>query len=171
MQDRPASRDITSGDRYAISFRRQFLVITICLLAVNLLIGLFARHQQRAFIDYSVNIYDNAFISTNYVSLAQTAFRHYVDNRARAVAPLETARANELLETVLDDMDVAIERSATELTRAQAICAASSLALRHPERCTRQWRASRACTAASSEAGGAVSSAVNCAPGTPATRT
>jgi diguanylate cyclase (GGDEF)-like protein len=118
-QDAPASRDIPSGDRYAISFRRQFLVITICLLAVNLLIGVFARHQQRAFIDYSVNIYDNAFISTNYVSLAQTAFRHYVDNRASAVAPLDTARANELLETVLDDMDVAIERSATERARAE----------------------------------------------------
>ena len=119
MQDAPASRDITSGDRYAISFRRQFLVITICLLAVNLLIGLFARHQQRAFIDYSVNIYDNAFISTNYVSLAQVAFQHYVDDRARAVAPIETATANDLLETVLDDMDVAIDRSATERARAE----------------------------------------------------
>jgi diguanylate cyclase (GGDEF)-like protein len=119
MRDAPASRDIKSGDRYAISFRRQFLVITICLLAVNLLIGLFARHQQRAFIDYSANIYDNAFISTNYVSLAQVAFQHYVDDRARAASPIETVRANELLETVLDDMDVAIERSATERARAE----------------------------------------------------
>jgi diguanylate cyclase (GGDEF)-like protein len=110
-----------STDRYAISFRRQFLVVTICLLAVNLMIGLFARHQQRAIIDYSVNIYDTAFISTNYVSLAQIAFQHYVDERSRAVGPSQTSKANELLENVIDDMDVAIERASSPRARAEGI--------------------------------------------------
>jgi diguanylate cyclase (GGDEF)-like protein len=108
-----------SSDRYAISFRRQFLIVTICLLAVNLMIGLFARHQQRAIIDYAVNIYDTAFISTNYVSLAQIAFQHYVDERSRATGPAQTSEANELLEAVLDNMDVAIERSTSPHTRAE----------------------------------------------------
>jgi diguanylate cyclase (GGDEF)-like protein len=108
-----------SSDRYAISFRRQFLVVTICLLAVNLMIGLFARHQQRAIIDYAVNIYDTAFISTNYVSLAQIAFQHYVDERSRATGPVQTSDANKILEAVLDDMDVAIERSSSPHARAE----------------------------------------------------
>ena len=82
------------------------------------MIGLFARHQQRAIIDYAVNIYDTAFISTNYVSLAQIAFQHYIDDRSRATGPAQTSKANELLENVLDDMDVAIERSSSPRTRA-----------------------------------------------------
>jgi hypothetical protein len=113
-----AHSDRASG-RYAISFRRQFLVVTICLLAINLMIGLFARHQQRAIIDYSMNIYDTAFISTNYVSLAQIAFQHYIDERSRATGPTQTA--DELLETTLDDMDVAIERSASPVARTEAM--------------------------------------------------
>jgi diguanylate cyclase (GGDEF)-like protein len=107
------------GDRYAISFRRQFRAVTICLLAVNLMIGLFARHQQNAIIDYAVTIYDTAFISTNYVSLAQIAFQHYVDDRFRAAGPAQASEANALLENVLDDMDVAIERSSSPIARAE----------------------------------------------------
>jgi len=123
-QDAPNHRDRHSGrpgDKYAISFRRQFLAVTACLLAVNLMIGLFARHQQRTIIDYAMNIYDTAFISTNYVSLAQIAFQHYVDERSRAAGPDQTSKANELLENVLDDVDVAIERSSSQRTRAEGL--------------------------------------------------
>src|SRR5438874_634251 len=105
------------ADIYATSFRRQFRVVTIFLLAVNLTIGLFARHQQHAIIDYAVTIYDTAFISTNYVSLAQISFQHYIDERFRGAGPAQTSEANELLETVLDDMDVAVERSSSAQTR------------------------------------------------------
>src|SRR5216684_3786601 len=113
-KDAPGHGDRQSdrvSDRYAVSFRRQFRLVTISLLAVSLMIGLFARHQLHAIIDYAVTIYDTAFISTNYVSLAQISFQHYVDDRSRASGPAQTSKANELLETVLDDMDVAIERS------------------------------------------------------------
>ena len=108
-----------SGDRHATSFRRQFIAVTVCLLAVNLLIGLFARHQQRATSDYAVTIYDTAFISTNYVSLAQIAFQHFVDERSGAPGPIQASKANELLEAVLDDMDVAIERSSSAAARSE----------------------------------------------------
>jgi diguanylate cyclase (GGDEF)-like protein len=123
-----AAHSDRSAHRYAISFRRQFLVVTVCLLAVNLMIGVFARYQLRAIIDYSVNIYDTAFISTNYVSLAQIAFEHYIDERARAVGPLQTSNANELLENVLDDMDVAIERSSSAHARAEGLEIRTSIA-------------------------------------------
>jgi diguanylate cyclase (GGDEF)-like protein len=123
----PDSSSNRSSERYAISFRRQFLAVTISLLAINLAIGLFARHQQRAIIDYSVNIYDTAFISTNYVSLAQIAFQHYVDERSRATGPIETPKANDLLETVLDDMDVAIERSASPVARSEGMAIRSGI--------------------------------------------
>jgi diguanylate cyclase (GGDEF)-like protein len=114
--DRPASQP---GDRYAISFRRHFRVLTVTLLAVNLAIGLVARRQQHAIIDHAVDVYDTAFISTNYVNLAQISFQHYVDERMRAAGAAETSRANELLDGVLDNMDVAIERASSAFARAE----------------------------------------------------
>ena len=115
-EDRPARQP---GDRYAISFRRHFRVLTVTLLAVNLAIGLVARRQQHAIIDHAVDVYDTAFISTNYVNLAQIAFQHYVDERLRAEGAAETSKANELLDDVLDNMDVAIERASSPLARSQ----------------------------------------------------
>ena len=112
--DRPA-------DRYSISFRRQFRLVTICLLVINLMIGLFARHQQRAIIDYAASTYDTAFIATNYVNLAQIAFQHYADDRFRASGPEQISKANELLDTVLDDLDVAIDRSGSSGVRTQGL--------------------------------------------------
>jgi diguanylate cyclase (GGDEF)-like protein len=110
--DRPA-------DEFAISFRRKFRLVTVCLLVINLMIGLFARHQQHAIIDYALNVYDTAFISTNYVSLAQISFQHYVDERYRSTGAVPTADTNELLEDVLNNMDIAIERSISPITRAE----------------------------------------------------
>jgi diguanylate cyclase (GGDEF)-like protein len=109
------------GDRYAISFRHKFLVLTIGLLTVNLVIGLFGRQQQHAVIDHAINVYDTAFISTNYVNLAQLAFQHYVDSRMRPTASDEPSRTDALLDDVLDNMDVAIERSSSAGARAQGL--------------------------------------------------
>ena len=66
-------------------------------------------------------------MSTNYVSLAQIAFQHYVDERSRATGPIETPKANDLLETVLDDMDVAIERSASAVARSEGMAIRSGI--------------------------------------------
>jgi len=131
VKDAPGHGDAHSDrarDREASSFRRQFRLVTISLLAVNLLIGLFARHQQRAIIDYAVTIYDTAFISTNYVSLAQIGFQHYLDERSRASEPAQASKANELLESVLDDMDVAVERSSSPAARAKGLAIRADIA-------------------------------------------
>jgi diguanylate cyclase (GGDEF)-like protein len=110
-------RSNRAADRYHGSFRRQLRVVAIGLLVVNLALGLFARQQQHHTIDHAINIFDTAFISTNYVHLAQVSFQHYVDDRVRAAKPAEIAKANRLLENVLDEMDVAIERSTSPLSR------------------------------------------------------
>ena len=105
--------------RYGDSFRRQLRVGAIGLLMINLALGLFARQQQRGIIDYAINIYDTAFISTNYVHLAQMSFQRYIDDRIRAAGPVQISAANQLLENVLEQMDVAIERSSSPRTRSQ----------------------------------------------------
>jgi diguanylate cyclase (GGDEF)-like protein len=85
---------------------------------INVLIGLFARDQQHAIIDYALNVYDRVFTSTNSVSLAQISFQGYVDERYRSTAAMQTAA---LLDDVLNDMDVAIERSISPSTRAEGL--------------------------------------------------
>src|ERR1700732_2221026 len=102
-------------------FRRQLRAVGIGLLLVNLALGLFARLQQHATIDYAIDIFDTAFISTNYVHLAQMSFQRYFDDRIRATGPVQIAKANELLEKVLDEMDVVIERSSSPRSRAQGL--------------------------------------------------
>src|SRR3984893_9323369 len=110
-------RSNRAADRYHGSFRRQLRVVAIGLLVVNLALGLFARQQQHGTIDHAINIFDTAFISTNYVHLTQVSFQHYVDDRVRAAGPAEISKANQLLENVLDEMDVAIERSTSPRSR------------------------------------------------------
>jgi len=108
-------------DRYHSSFRRRLRAVAIGLLMVNLALGLFARKQQQAIIDYAIDIYDTAFISTNYVHLAQMSFQRYADVRIRTVDPDQVSKANELLEKVLDEMAVAVERSNSPRSRVQGM--------------------------------------------------
>jgi diguanylate cyclase (GGDEF)-like protein len=110
-----------AADGFDSSFRRHIRLGAIGLLIVNLAVGLFARQQQHGIIDYAINIYDTAFVSTNYVHQAQVSFQHYVDDRLRATGSAQISKANELLENVLDAMDVAIERSSSTRSRAQGL--------------------------------------------------
>jgi methyl-accepting chemotaxis protein len=92
-------------------FRRQLRVGAVVLLVVNLAVGLLARQQQHDIINYALNVYDTAFISTNYIHLAQVSFQHYVDQRLSGAALADGSKSGEDLENVLNNLDVAIERS------------------------------------------------------------
>jgi methyl-accepting chemotaxis protein len=108
--DRPPDAGRPVGTDHA-TIRRQVRVGAVVLLVVNVVVGLIARHQQHAIIDYSLNVYDTAFISTNHIHLAQVSFQHYVDQRLSGAAPAYAAKAGVDLENVLNNLDVAIERS------------------------------------------------------------
>jgi len=115
---RGGARRFVSGDHR--SFRRKVRVGAVCLLIVNLAVGLFARQQLHTIINYAINVYDTAFISTNYIHLAQVSFQHYVDERLSATAAAERSKADEGLGNVLDNLDVAIERSESARSRDMA---------------------------------------------------
>jgi len=100
------------------TLRRHIRLGAISLLMVALAVGLFARRQQHAMFDYVVNVYDTAFISTNYIHNAAVLFQHYVDDRLSATASGERAKAAEGLDSVLDNLDVAIERADSLRSRA-----------------------------------------------------
>jgi diguanylate cyclase (GGDEF)-like protein len=111
----PRSRG--AADIYQGAFRRQLRAVAVGLLLLNLALGLFARQQQHAVIDHAIDIFDSAFISTNYLHLAQESFQHYADDRIHAADPNEIAQANGLLDNVLTQVDVAIERATSSQSR------------------------------------------------------
>jgi methyl-accepting chemotaxis protein len=112
--DASGSRSV-DGDY--IAFRRQIRLGAITLLVVNLVVGLFARQQHHTLFNYAINVYDTAFISTNYTHLAQVSFQRYVDERLSATTPEESSKAAEGLGNVLDNLEVAIERSYSPSSR------------------------------------------------------
>ncbi len=114
-----ARRHRRAVDRFQDAFRRRLRGVAIGLLMVNLALGLFARQQQHATIDRAIDIFDTAFISTNYVHLAQMSFQHFMDVRSHAATAAEIAKAHALLDDVLSDIDVAIERSTSPRNRAE----------------------------------------------------
>lgn len=99
--------------------RRQIRVGAITVLLVNLAIGLVARHQQQATINYAINVYDTAFIATNYIHLADVAFQHYADERLSPLAA-DGSSPEKTLGNVLDNLDVAIERADSPHSRDMA---------------------------------------------------
>jgi methyl-accepting chemotaxis protein len=106
---RPGAAPVAGGNHAAL--RRRIRVGAIGLLLLNVSVGLFARQQQHTIIDHALNIYDTAFVSTNYIHLAQVSLQHYVDERLHSAAPGESPKAGEGLQNVLDNLDVAIERA------------------------------------------------------------
>ena len=89
----------------------------VALLLINLAVGLFAREQQRAIITKAIEIYDTAFVSSNYIHHAQVSFQHFVDDRLLAIGPEDIASANVQLSGVLDELDVVIERAPSSRVR------------------------------------------------------
>jgi hypothetical protein len=85
--DAPASR-IVDGDYN--SFRRHIRAGALSLLILTLAAGLFARQQQHAILEYAVNVYDTAFISTNYIHLAQVCIASAVEQQTQAAQKIAT---------------------------------------------------------------------------------
>ncbi len=100
-------------------FRMQLTLGALVLLFANLGTSVFVRQQHRMTVAHSVEIYDVAFITVNYIHRAQIAFQSFVAERGRAVGADEISRANEKLSEALDDLDVAIERLSDPGMRAQ----------------------------------------------------
>jgi methyl-accepting chemotaxis protein len=106
-----------SVDGHYVAFRRQIRLAAISLLVVNLVVGLFARQEHHALFKYAINVYDTAFVSINYVHLAEISFQRYVDERLSATTPEERSKAGQGIGDVLDNLDVAIERSYSPSSR------------------------------------------------------
>lgn len=102
------------------AFRSKVRVGAVALLILNIAVGVFARQQQHAVIDHTLDVYDTAFISTNYAHLAQVAFQHYVDKRISADPSVDRSKEREDLAAVLDNLDVAIEKADSQSSRAAA---------------------------------------------------
>ena len=118
MPPRAAATPPRRGEQY--SLRRWVRLGAGAILLVIVGIGLLARQQQLAIIQHTIDVYDRAFISANYIHLAQIAFQRYVDAR---VSASPQAESQDTLGSVLDNLDVAIERADSQHSRDLAVAA------------------------------------------------
>ena len=80
-------------------------------------IGGFASSVQTRLGDLAIGIYDDTFLSTNYVGLAQSDFLRVIAARQGAAPRAMASSSRQLLKRVLDNLDVAIERGAHDKSR------------------------------------------------------
>jgi len=102
-----------------MSVKRKILAACLGFAVIIVLLGGLARQQADQMGRLVMAIYDHSFIGTLYVSRTQEQFLRLVANRDPDV-PLSSPAKRAELKTVLDQLDVAMERASSEHTRAIA---------------------------------------------------
>jgi len=110
----------------ARAFRRKFAIGAAGLLLIYLFAGFAAWFIQSEVAAHAVAIYDRAFVSNNYIHIAELKFRDFVDD-ARRRDP-DAASAKERLGEVADALGVAAERASTPTSRQRRLDASARIA-------------------------------------------
>src|ERR1700679_683561 len=97
----------------------QLKILAACLgfVAIIAVVGGLAQRQAAQMGRLAIDIYDHAFMGMSYVDQTQEEFLRFAAPRPHdgATAPDAAARAS--LQKVLDRLDVALERAASQRTR------------------------------------------------------
>ncbi len=96
-----------------MTIRTKILLACFLMLAMVVGLGLFSRQQQAELSDLGKNIYDRAFMGVNYARKSQIDWVRFT--AARPTTMSDDDRAH--LDTLLADLDVAIERAMTEKSK------------------------------------------------------
>jgi signal transduction histidine kinase/DNA-binding response OmpR family regulator/HPt (histidine-containing phosphotransfer) domain-containing protein len=100
--------------------RLTLLIGCLGFIAITLALGIFTGRQQRELGALAVDTYDNALIGVNYARKVQTDFVRLSAASADPAKLLDSERARTELQTLLQDMDVAIDRAISEIGRREA---------------------------------------------------
>jgi signal transduction histidine kinase len=114
-------------------------VLIACLgfLAITIALGLFTRAQEGRLGTLAMSVYDNALVGVNYARKVQTDFVRFAAARRDADAGAADPAVEAQLTALLDDLDVAIERSMSDKGRAAAQAIRAEIAaLRAPPSAT-----------------------------------
>ena len=97
-------------------------IILACLMFLSICAGMgsFADRTQTTLGDLAINIYDGAYLGMSYIGRAQSEFLRFTTTHNEiAGSPIEAA-SRKRLSTVLDNLDIAIDRAMSDEARALA---------------------------------------------------
>lgn len=98
--------------------RLKILLACLMFSLISAGMGVFAARMQSMLGELAVSIYDRAYVGTSYAGHAQTDFLRFVALRNGAAGSPLDGKARKLLNSVMDNLDVAAERATSAKARA-----------------------------------------------------
>jgi diguanylate cyclase (GGDEF)-like protein len=113
-------RPSESGDaeHYSRSFRLGFGAVVFAVVSLNLAVGVAVWVGEHRIAQYTSSIYDDAFAAAAHIQKSELSFEKFVAARAAPAHHWGDEAADDLLATSADELEVAIEHTQAEPTRA-----------------------------------------------------
>jgi signal transduction histidine kinase/ActR/RegA family two-component response regulator len=122
-----------------VSIRYKLIVLTSVMIAAMIAIATLATIMTNRFATIADSLYDRAFIGVHYAHKVEVGFARFESDHAAVRPPYTSEGDRAALQTILNDLDVAIDRAPTARDRQRAVTAREQIAaLTDPARGARQ---------------------------------
>jgi diguanylate cyclase (GGDEF)-like protein len=120
--DRPAdgrwSSESGDAEHYSRSFRVGFGAVIFAVVGLNLAVGVAVWVGEHRIVEYASSIYDDAFTAAAHIQKSELSFERFVAARAIPTNRWGDDAADDRLATSADELELAIEHTQAEQTRA-----------------------------------------------------
>jgi diguanylate cyclase (GGDEF)-like protein len=116
--DGPGSHESGDAGHYSRSLRLGFGAVIFAVVGLNLAVGVAVWVGEHRIVDYASSIYDDAFAAAAHIQKSELSLERFVAARAIPTDRWGDEAADDLLATSADELEVAIEHTQAEPTRA-----------------------------------------------------
>jgi signal transduction histidine kinase/ActR/RegA family two-component response regulator len=111
-----------------VSIRYKLIVLTSVMIAAMIAIATLATIMTNRFATIADSLYDRAFIGVHYAHKVEVGFVRFESSHAAVRPPYTSEGDRAALQTILNDLDVAIDRAPTARDRQRAVTARGQIA-------------------------------------------
>src|ERR1700721_1166130 len=97
-----------------MSIRYRLVILTVVMIAAMIALAGFTTLTTERFTGIADNLYDNAFIGVHYAHKAEVGFVRFENSHRAVRPPYRSLEDRDAIQTILNNLDVAIERAPTE---------------------------------------------------------
>jgi signal transduction histidine kinase len=111
-----------------VSIRYKLIVLTSVMIAAMVAIATFAIIMTNRFATIADNLYDRGFVGVHYAHKVEVGFIRFESDHAAVRPPYTSEGDRAALQTILNDLDVAIDRAPTARDKQRAVTARGQIA-------------------------------------------
>jgi signal transduction histidine kinase/ActR/RegA family two-component response regulator len=104
-----------------MSIRSKLIVLTTVMVSAMIALAAFVTVMTNRFTQIADNLYDNAFVGVHYAHKVEVGFVRFEEAHRDLKGPYATPTDRAQLQSILDDLDVAIERAPTRRDKNLAV--------------------------------------------------